>query len=226
MHHPLQLLAYPKSSLCPSCTQQSGMPPHSPHTSQHSAWSLMWQCQVRRRARASSPEFPCWQHCPIPGSPFEAQETRAGPGSHSGRRSLQSQRGCPHTLFAGVHLPWLPLNMPEHTAASRLRLSGLCFFLQVLNILLFAVFVRYSPESSPGQCPPQLNCSQRNQDSGFQQPREYPHARGCRRAVLLRGWHGVSQFRLQTCHRLQLNTEGRPSCRVGVLVHPREGKAD
>ncbi|NWZ45084.1 RHBGB protein, partial [Brachypodius atriceps] len=60
--------------------------------------------------------------------------------------------------------------MPEHTAAFRLRLSGLCFLLQILNILLFAVFVRYSPESSPGQCPPQLNCSRRNQDSGFQQP--------------------------------------------------------
>ncbi|NXD44942.1 RHBGB protein, partial [Copsychus sechellarum] len=61
--------------------------------------------------------------------------------------------------------------MPEHTAASRLGLSGLCFLLQILNILLFAVFVRYSPESSPGQCPPQLNCSRRNSDSGFQQPR-------------------------------------------------------
>ncbi|XP_032938451.1 ammonium transporter Rh type B [Catharus ustulatus] len=61
--------------------------------------------------------------------------------------------------------------MPEHTATSRLRLSGLCFLLQILNILLFAVFVRYSPEGSPGQCPSQLNCSRRNPDSGFQQPR-------------------------------------------------------
>ncbi|NXX31609.1 RHBGB protein, partial [Nicator chloris] len=60
--------------------------------------------------------------------------------------------------------------MPEHTAASRLRLSGLCFLLQILNILLFAVFVRYSSESGPGQCPPQLNDSQRTLDSGFQQP--------------------------------------------------------
>ncbi|NXI07460.1 RHBGB protein, partial [Irena cyanogastra] len=56
-------------------------------------------------------------------------------------------------------------------AASRLRLSGLCFLLQILIILLFAVFVRYSPEGSPGQCPPQLNCSRRSQDSGSQQPR-------------------------------------------------------
>ncbi|NXO25847.1 RHBGB protein, partial [Cisticola juncidis] len=55
-------------------------------------------------------------------------------------------------------------------AASRLRLSGLCFLLQILIILLFAVFVRYSPESSPGQCPPQLNCSRSRQDSGLQQP--------------------------------------------------------
>ncbi|NXB39873.1 RHBGB protein, partial [Eulacestoma nigropectus] len=56
-------------------------------------------------------------------------------------------------------------------AASRLRLSVLCFLLQILNILLFAVFVRYSPESGPGRCPPQLDCSQTNEDSGFQQPR-------------------------------------------------------
>ncbi|NXB42289.1 RHBGB protein, partial [Leucopsar rothschildi] len=61
--------------------------------------------------------------------------------------------------------------MPERTAASRLRFSGLCFLLQILNILLFAVFVRYSPEGSPGQCPWQLNCSRRIQDLGFQQPR-------------------------------------------------------
>ncbi|NWW78583.1 RHBGB protein, partial [Climacteris rufus] len=61
--------------------------------------------------------------------------------------------------------------MPEHGAASRLCFCGLCFLLQILNILLFAVFVRYSPESSPGRCPPQLNCSQRDQDSGFQHPR-------------------------------------------------------
>ncbi|NXW79997.1 RHBGB protein, partial [Hirundo rustica] len=61
--------------------------------------------------------------------------------------------------------------MPEHTAASRLWLPGLCFLLQILNILLFAVFVRYSPESGPGQCPPQLNCSRRNQDSASQQRR-------------------------------------------------------
>ncbi|NXQ46195.1 RHBGB protein, partial [Catharus fuscescens] len=55
-------------------------------------------------------------------------------------------------------------------ATFKLRLSGLCFLLQILNILLFAVFVRYSPEGSPGQCPSQLNCSRRNPDSGFQQP--------------------------------------------------------
>ncbi|NXF66757.1 RHBGB protein, partial [Ciccaba nigrolineata] len=56
-------------------------------------------------------------------------------------------------------------------AASRLRLSGLCFLLQILTILLFAVFVRYSPESSLGLCSQQLNCSWRSQDSGFQHPR-------------------------------------------------------
>uniref|UniRef100_A0A8C8AWT6 Rh family B glycoprotein n=1 Tax=Otus sunia TaxID=257818 RepID=A0A8C8AWT6_9STRI len=61
--------------------------------------------------------------------------------------------------------------MPEHTAASRLRLSGLCFLLQILTILLFAVFVRYSPESSLGLCSQQLNCSWRNKDSDFQHPR-------------------------------------------------------
>ncbi|XP_041253305.1 ammonium transporter Rh type B [Onychostruthus taczanowskii] len=61
--------------------------------------------------------------------------------------------------------------MAEHAAASRLRLSGLCFLLQIVIILLFAVLVRYSPEGSPGPCPPQLNCSRRSQDSAFQQPR-------------------------------------------------------
>ena len=67
--------------------------------------------------------------------------------------------------------------MPEHTVASRLRLSGLCFLLQILTIILFAVFVRYSPESSSGLCSQQLNCSWRNQDSGFQHRREYPPPR-------------------------------------------------
>ncbi|XP_009097519.3 ammonium transporter Rh type B isoform X4 [Serinus canaria] len=61
--------------------------------------------------------------------------------------------------------------MSEHATASRLRLSGLCFLLQILLILLFAVLVRYSPEGSPGPCPPQLNCSRRSPDSAFQQPR-------------------------------------------------------
>ncbi|XP_050840691.1 ammonium transporter Rh type B isoform X1 [Serinus canaria] len=60
--------------------------------------------------------------------------------------------------------------MSEHATASRLRLSGLCFLLQILLILLFAVLVRYSPEGSPGPCPPQLNCSRRSPDSAFQQP--------------------------------------------------------
>ncbi|XP_064588800.1 ammonium transporter Rh type B [Zonotrichia leucophrys gambelii] len=61
--------------------------------------------------------------------------------------------------------------MPEHAAASRLWFSGLCFLLQILLILLFAVLARYSPEGSPGPCPPQLNCSQRSQDPNFLQPR-------------------------------------------------------
>ncbi|XP_009957076.1 PREDICTED: ammonium transporter Rh type B-like [Leptosomus discolor] len=60
--------------------------------------------------------------------------------------------------------------MPEHTAASKLQLSGLCFLLQILTIILFAVFVRYSPENSPSFCSQQLNCSWRNQDSGSQHP--------------------------------------------------------
>ncbi|NWY53588.1 RHBGB protein, partial [Chionis minor] len=61
--------------------------------------------------------------------------------------------------------------MPEVTATSRLRLSGLCFLLQILTITLFAIFVRYSPESSSGPCSQQPNCSWKNQDSGFQHPR-------------------------------------------------------
>ncbi|NWX10816.1 RHBGB protein, partial [Caloenas nicobarica] len=54
---------------------------------------------------------------------------------------------------------------------SRLQLSGLCFLLQILTIILFAVFVRYSPESSAELCSQQLNCSRRKPDSGFQHPR-------------------------------------------------------
>ncbi|NWH72452.1 RHBGA protein, partial [Piaya cayana] len=61
--------------------------------------------------------------------------------------------------------------MPEPGIVSRLQLSGLCFFLQLLTIVLFAAFVRYSPESSSGLCPQQLNCSWREQDSDFQHPR-------------------------------------------------------
>ncbi|XP_065516079.1 ammonium transporter Rh type B isoform X10 [Lathamus discolor] len=54
---------------------------------------------------------------------------------------------------------------------SRLGLSGLCFLLQTFTILLFAAFVRFSPESSPGLCSQPLNCSRRIQDSGSQPPR-------------------------------------------------------
>ncbi|KAM6309228.1 LOW QUALITY PROTEIN: ammonium transporter Rh type B [Podargus strigoides] len=61
--------------------------------------------------------------------------------------------------------------MPEHITASRLKLSGLCFLLQILTIILFAVFARYSPESSPSLCSQKVNCSWRNQESGFQHPR-------------------------------------------------------
>ncbi|NXW86711.1 RHBGB protein, partial [Alopecoenas beccarii] len=61
--------------------------------------------------------------------------------------------------------------MPEHTVTSRLQLSGLCFLLQILTVILFAVFVRYSPESSAELCSQQLNCSQRKPDLGFQHPR-------------------------------------------------------
>ncbi|NXS98999.1 RHBGB protein, partial [Jacana jacana] len=55
--------------------------------------------------------------------------------------------------------------------ASRLRLAGLCFLLQILTIILFAVFVRYSPEGSSGPCSQRLNCSWKNQDLGSQHPR-------------------------------------------------------
>ncbi|NXS69547.1 RHBGB protein, partial [Pandion haliaetus] len=56
------------------------------------------------------------------------------------------------------------------TTTLRFRLSGLCFLLQILTIILFAVFVRYSPESSPGLCSQPVNCSWRNQDVGSQHP--------------------------------------------------------
>ncbi|KAM9514982.1 ammonium transporter Rh type B isoform 2-T2 [Guaruba guarouba] len=94
---------------------------------------------------------------------------RAGPGSCVHRRGLRPQSGFPPlpTGWGG----FLPHNMSEPSVTSRLRLSGLCFLLQTLTILLFAAFVRFSPESSPGLCSQSLNCSQRNQDSGLQHPR-------------------------------------------------------
>ncbi|NXX76716.1 RHBGB protein, partial [Urocolius indicus] len=61
--------------------------------------------------------------------------------------------------------------MPEPAAASKLRLSGLCFLLQILTVILFAVFVRYSPGNSPSLSSQQPNCSWRKQDLGFQPPR-------------------------------------------------------
>ncbi|NXU78054.1 RHBGA protein, partial [Oreotrochilus melanogaster] len=51
---------------------------------------------------------------------------------------------------------------------SRLQLSGLCFLLQILLIILFALFVRYNPERSPGLDSQELNCSWRNRDLGLQ----------------------------------------------------------
>lgn len=98
--------------------------------------------------------------------------------------------------------------MPEDTIASRLRLSGLCFLLQILTIILFAAFVRYSPESNSGPCSRQLNCSWKNQDSGFQHPREYRRPGWVPRAALScpqglpRGWHGMSPR--PGCHTVQL----------------------
>ncbi|XP_010191193.1 PREDICTED: ammonium transporter Rh type B-like, partial [Mesitornis unicolor] len=61
--------------------------------------------------------------------------------------------------------------MAGRPAASRLWLSGLCFLLQLLTVVLFATFVRYSPESSPQLCSQQLNCSRRKADAGFRHPR-------------------------------------------------------
>ncbi|NXS62595.1 RHBGB protein, partial [Brachypteracias leptosomus] len=61
--------------------------------------------------------------------------------------------------------------MPRGASTVGLRLSGLCFLLQILLIILFAAFARYSPESSSSSCSQQLNCSQRNQDLGFRDPR-------------------------------------------------------
>lgn len=152
--------------------------------------------------------------------PLPAVSWRCGRQGRTWQPPRQAEFALPAWLssctpFAGVHLPWLPPDMPEHTAASRLRLSGLCFLLQILNILLFAVFARYSPESSPSHCPPQLDCSQRNQDSGFQQPREYPQARGCR-AVLLRGWHGVSPCSVQAADLSQTPESGREHRAAGL----------
>lgn len=73
-----------------------------------------------------------------------------------------------------------PPGMAEGAAApSRLRLAGLCFFLQLLTIILFAAFVRYGPESDPGLCSPQSNCSRRDPEPGSGYPREYAVPEGC-----------------------------------------------
>eukprot|EP00076_Gallus_gallus_P029686 XP_015153896.1 ammonium transporter Rh type B isoform X1 [Gallus gallus] len=55
-------------------------------------------------------------------------------------------------------------------AAARLHLSGLCFFLQLLTIVLFATFVRYSPESS-NLCSTEPRCSQRDPSPTLGYPR-------------------------------------------------------
>uniref|UniRef100_A0A8C9F669 Rh family B glycoprotein (gene/pseudogene) n=1 Tax=Pavo cristatus TaxID=9049 RepID=A0A8C9F669_PAVCR len=55
-------------------------------------------------------------------------------------------------------------------AAARLHLSGLCFFLQLLTIVLFATFVRYSPESS-NLCSTEPSCSQRDPSPTLGYPR-------------------------------------------------------
>lgn len=99
--------------------------------------------------------------------------------------------------------------MPERAITSRLQLSGLCFLLQILTIVLFAVFVRYSPESSAELCSQQLNCSQRKLDLGFQHPREYPYPGWVHRPALpgpqalLVGWHRTSPWSVQTCRTVQ-----------------------
>ncbi|XP_025968614.2 ammonium transporter Rh type B isoform X1 [Dromaius novaehollandiae] len=65
-------------------------------------------------------------------------------------------------------------DMSAHTASSRLKVSGMCFFLQILTILLFAVFVRYSPDTGSGLCSPQINCSSERSPSShsrFRHPR-------------------------------------------------------
>lgn len=168
----------------------------------------MWQNRVPRHAGAAvGPGFPRWQRHPTPGRLFRPWEApRRGQdlaATLAGGVCSPSASLLVSPQFRGFCLPQLPRNMPEHTTASRLQLSGLCFLLQILTIILFAVFVRYSPESSPGPCSQQLNCSWRNQDSGFQHPREYPRPGWVQRAALpgpqalLRGWHGMSPCSVQ-----------------------------
>ncbi|OXB70098.1 UNVERIFIED_CONTAM: hypothetical protein H355_010940 [Colinus virginianus] len=55
-------------------------------------------------------------------------------------------------------------------AAARLHLSGLCFFLQLLTIVLFATFVRYSPESTD-LCSTEPSCSQTDPSPTLGYPR-------------------------------------------------------
>lgn len=79
---------------------------------------------------------------------------------------------CRQTLQAALSRFGELCSMAERVAA-RLHLSGLCFFLQLLTIVLFATFVRYSPESS-NLCSTEPSCSQRDPSPTLGYPREYP----------------------------------------------------
>ncbi|NXL87653.1 RHBGB protein, partial [Alectura lathami] len=88
-------------------------------------------------------------------------------------------------------------------AAARLQLAGLCFVLQLLTIILFSTFARYSPENA-GFCSPQPNCSQRDPGPAL----GYPRFRDAHLQVLL-GFGFLLAF---------LSRYGAGSVAVSVLI--------
>lgn len=77
--------------------------------------------------------------------------------------------------------PWS--SMPSHATNLRLKLPATCFLLEILTILLFAVFVRYDREASASQWHQELNhrnTSHLDNDFYFRYPSKYRAPSPCR----------------------------------------------
>lgn len=194
----------------PSATQPRWiLAPKAPRAS-----PAQWPWCDRSRCRGVLPR---WQLRPAPGRLFRPWEAaRRGQDLAATLAGGVCSPNASLLMFprfrGGSACPGHPPNMPEDTTASRLRLAGLSFLLQILTIILFAVFVRYSPESGSGPCSQQLNCSWKNRDLGFQHPREYPRP-GWVQRVALPGPQALLRGEGMGCHRVQALSH-RPARRL------------